>query len=231
MRNQNTYIAKLSRRLGSVVFALLVMTFETGFFHKPLVIETPLLITLDSPFIDTRMELLTALDQRAPHLSELERIWLADIVAQAAFTHGVDPFLVLAVMMVESEFKDIAKSHAGAVGFMQLRAPTAFESSERIGMLMPALGLYDWEANVNLGASYLRFLRDRMGSWKLALAGYNWGPTKVYRGIRAAGGRLPPHMRGYEKRVSRAYERLSRSAARQTRTALTRGGMDTNAAI
>jgi soluble lytic murein transglycosylase-like protein len=104
---------------------------------------------------------------------------------------------------------------------MQLRGPTAFEWSDKIGRPMPALGLYDWEQNVELGSAYLRFLRDRMGSWQMALAGYNWGPTKVYRGIREAGGGvLPQHMRVYEKRVNTAYARLTRAAKVDTHAPL-----------
>jgi soluble lytic murein transglycosylase-like protein len=224
MRSSNTYISQLSRRLGAVALALFVLPFQTAFFNRARVELGEMSFVAPSPFLDTRTELLVALDVRAPKLSEMERVWLADLVAHAAYTHGVDPFMVLAVMMVESEFNDVAKSNAGAMGFMQLRGPTAFEWSDKLGKPMPALGLYDWEANIDLGAAYLRFLHDRMGSWPMALAGYNWGPTKVYRGIRAAGGHLPPHMRTYEKRVSRAYERLTRSAG-------TAAQMDTHTAI
>ncbi len=235
MKRHGTDIATFSRRVGAIGLALLAVPIESAFMSPDGIEETlaaEIAIAEEpSPLIETRTELLAALDARAPKLSELERVWLADIVANAAYRHGVDPFLVLAVMMVESEFRDIAKSHRGAVGFMQLRGPTGFEMCDKMGMPMAALGLYDWEQNVELGTAYLRFLRDRMGSWPMALAGYNWGPANVYRGKREAGGDLPRRMRAYEKRVSRAYTHLTRDAGAEARDALRLSQMDVRGAI
>jgi peptidoglycan DL-endopeptidase CwlO len=78
--------------------------------------------------------------------------------------------LLVAVGQVESNLRADARSHADAVGLMQVLPSTA-----------QALGL-DAEqpaSNVLAGARYLRLLLDRFRSSDLALAAYNAGPTAV----------------------------------------------------
>ncbi|MCC6812274.1 MAG: transglycosylase SLT domain-containing protein [Deltaproteobacteria bacterium] len=224
----------LSRRAwifarGLVVGSLL-LTVDAAFM--PVVKEPAPVLSLEEPYQETRSELLRALDKHAKkRLSEMEKIELADIVAEVAFKYGVDPFLILGVMAVESEFYDAAKSSVGALGFMQLRPSTAFEWSGRLQQPMHVLGLYDWRTNIELGAAYLRFLRDRMGSWPMALASYNWGPTTVKRAVKEHGG-LPKKMRGYERRVSKAYQRLVEAAgAKQNSAPLAWGPVQVRSAI
>ena len=70
---------------------------------------------------------------------------------------------------------------------MQLMPQTARE----LGVVCPD----DPRENVIGGTRYLRELRDRFGSWELALAAYNAGPTRVVEG------RIPAETRRYVKRV------------------------------
>jgi soluble lytic murein transglycosylase-like protein len=79
--------------------------------------------------------------------------------------------LIVAVGQVESNLRADARSHADAVGLMQVLPSTA-----------QALGLDAEEpaSNVLAGARYLRLLFDRFRSSDLALAAYNAGPTAVH---------------------------------------------------
>jgi len=88
--------------------------------------------------------------------------------------------LVLALIEVESSGYNFAVSHRGAMGLMQLMPATGEGVARRIGLrwLGPQT-LFDPVANVRLGVVYLRGLIDRYGSWKTALAAYNWGPTQI----------------------------------------------------
>lgn len=94
------------------------------------------------------------------------------IVQAAAVRHGVDPSLLTAVASVESGWDPQAVSPAGAVGLLQLEPETARELGA--DPLDPA-------QSADAGARYLRWLLDRFGDLKLALAAYNAGPGAVER--------------------------------------------------
>lgn len=103
----------------------------------------------------------------------------ADIL-RATLGKKVSPALILAVIGVESAGRADAQSPAGAVGLMQLMAPTAarFEVADRT----------DPVQSIHGGAAYLDWLLEEFsGDPLLALAGYNAGEGAV----RAHGG-VPP---------------------------------------
>lgn len=120
-------------------------------------------------------------------------------IDRAAKAAGLDPRLVLAVVMEESGGDPAARSPAGARGLMQLMPGTARD----LGVQDPA----DPAANLGGGARYLAEQLERFdGRLDLALAAYNAGPGNVAR----AGGRVPAfsETRRYVERVTGRYERL-----------------------
>jgi hypothetical protein len=100
---------------------------------------------------------------------------------QAAVATGVPASLILAVAAQESGFNPEAVSSAGAQGLMQFMPGTW----ARFGRGSP----FDPHAAIFAGASYLRYLALKLGSWPLALAGYNAGGQAVIN----AGYRIPPY--------------------------------------
>ena len=92
-----------------------------------------------------------------------------------------EPALVLAVMRQESEFYPLARSPVGALGLMQLMPATARHSAQKIGLPFSRDRLTsDPDYNVRLGQAYLKELLEQFdGSYILALAAYNAGPTRV----------------------------------------------------
>ncbi len=89
--------------------------------------------------------------------------------------------LVHALMRQESAFDAKARSHAGALGLMQLMPATASETARELGLSHRK----DWltekpSYNIQLGTAYLEKMLDRFnGSYALALAAYNAGPGRV----------------------------------------------------
>jgi len=118
-------------------------------------------------------------------------------ILQATAGTQVSPALVLALISVESAGRKAAKSHAGAVGLMQLMPATArrFGVTDRTDPL----------DNISGGVKYLDFLLEEFrGDAVLALAGYNAGEGAVRRN-----GGVPNYSetRGYVPKVVAAWQK------------------------
>lgn len=102
---------------------------------------------------------------------------------------GPEPALILAVTRQESALDQNAISPAGARGLMQLIPPTArsVARSLRVRYSKKKL-LSDPDYNLRLGSAYLGGLINEFeGSYVLALAAYNAGPTRARRWVRDLG--------------------------------------------
>jgi soluble lytic murein transglycosylase-like protein len=122
------------------------------------------------------------------------------IIEAAAKSTGVEPNLLRAVIVVESDFNSRAVSKTGAVGLMQLMPATA----TRFGVF----DRYDPLQNVRGGARYLGFLIKRFRqNVDLALAAFNAGEDAVDR----YAGQIPPFMETleYVPKVLRIYQTLN----------------------
>jgi soluble lytic murein transglycosylase len=99
-----------------------------------------------------------------------------DIIRQQAAAKRLDPALVAAVINTESRFRDRTSS-AGARGLMQITPDTA-QFIEKISG--------GRTFTLSDGTYYLRYLIDRFGSERLALAAYNAGAGNVERWLEEA---------------------------------------------
>ena len=104
------------------------------------------------------------------------------ILAQAQ-KQGINPAWAFAVIRQESAFTSDARSHAGAMGLMQLLPRTARRMAR--SMRIPMRGrraLLDTGTNIKLGVGYLKKVNDRYdGHPVLATAAYNAGGRHVKR--------------------------------------------------
>jgi soluble lytic murein transglycosylase-like protein len=113
-----------------------------------------------------------------------------EYVYEASTRYRLDPELVNALILVESNFDELALSDQGAMGLMQLMPDTA----DQLGVESP----FNPRQNIEGGVKYLRYLIERFrGDVELALAAYNAGPTTVTRY-----GGVPPY--GETRRYVRA---------------------------
>lgn len=120
------------------------------------------------------------------------------IIDRAAYVHGLDPWLLHAVIRAESAYNPLAQSSKGAIGLMQLMPDTA----ARYGVRDP----WNPEENIYAGARYLRDLMGMFGSdVRLAVAAYNAGEGNVQK----YGNQIPPfdETRGYVTKVLDFYRR------------------------
>ena len=111
---------------------------------------------------------------------DAEVIGVEDLIMQTATEYGVDPKLVRAIAIAESDMNQDEISPVGAIGVMQLMPETA-----------ASLGVnpYDTGENVAGGTRYIRQMLDTFdGNIPLAVAAYNAGPGAVKRY-----GGIPPY--------------------------------------
>ena len=106
-----------------------------------------------------------------------------DVLAARAREFELDAAVLRGLVRQESVFDARVRSHAGAVGLMQLMPSTAKSLARSVLRTRPKGGfLYDPSINAALGAAYLkRLLGEFDGSTVLALAAYNGGPARIAR--------------------------------------------------
>lgn len=114
-----------------------------------------------------------------------------------AFNADLDPFLVLAIVEVESEFKQTARGSRGEVGLFQLRKK--FHGGDRF--------LASMRNNIDAGINYLVHIkmkceRDYGSAWFVC---YNHGPNKRV---------MIPKQFPYYKKVMNVYEKYKAKISR-----------------
>lgn len=119
-----------------------------------------------------------------------------ELISKYSEKNGLDEKFVKALIRQESGFQPNAKSHAGAMGLMQLMPGTAKE--------LGVTDAFNPEQNIMGGTKYIgNLLKQYGGNKELALAAYNAGPgaVKKYGGI-------PPYTetQNYVKKVLSNYQ-------------------------
>lgn len=104
-------------------------------------------------------------------------------IQAAAKRHAVDPYLITAMIRVESSFDPEVKSPKGAVGLMQVLPSTARYVEKRRGNSRLTTSLVRPAYNIDIGTAYFRYLVDRYGTTEYALAAYNGGEANVDKWI------------------------------------------------
>jgi soluble lytic murein transglycosylase-like protein len=123
----------------------------------------------------------------------------APMIQRIAKNAGVNVHLIHAVVQAESGYNPKARSHAGAIGLMQLMPATA----KRYGVN----NIWDPEQNLTGGTQYLRDLLELFDNdLRLAVAAYNAGEGAVLK----YGNQIPPYRetREYVKKVIKNYKAM-----------------------
>ncbi|MET4701990.1 hypothetical protein ABIE65_005039 [Constrictibacter sp. MBR-5] len=114
-------------------------------------------------------------------------------ITLAERVHGIPHMLLARLLYQESKFRPevisgAKSSAAGAKGIAQI-----------VPRWHPGVDPLDPAAAIDYAAQYLRALYDRFGTWSLALAAYNWGPTALAsNGFAAA----PKETRNYVAQIT-----------------------------
>ena len=147
-------------------------------------------------------EVFDVLQDRAVELSDHEKRTVARAICEEAAAANYDPFLVLGIIDVESDFRRDVVSSADARGLMQIQPATLGWLIMREGWSLPQEVVADDPAlQVRLGVRYVRYLNDRFGTLDAALMAYNMGPGK-YGVVSAQAHGLDPYW-SYARAVRR----------------------------
>ncbi len=112
-----------------------------------------------------------------------------DLVLSYSDEYGVDPLFILAIIREESNFRQDAGSHAGALGLMQVMPATGAEIASQIGVTeySPDM-LLDPETSIMMGSYYIKRMLDTFDSNIFyALGAYNGGPGAMQSWISRFG--------------------------------------------
>ena len=123
--------------------------------------------------------------------------YLEQLIQRESTKQGVSPELIKAMVQVESNGKQRARSHKGAIGLMQLMPKTAKELQ---------VNPFDPQENIRGGVYYIRKMAEKFQDLDSALAAYNAGPNAV-----KSYGAVPPYKETREY-ISKIRKLLQKSA-------------------
>jgi soluble lytic murein transglycosylase len=110
-----------------------------------------------------------------------------EAIDASAVKYGIDPYLIAAIIHVESNFKPELVSKKGAIGLMQLMPDTAKWILAMDGFSsLNMQSLHDPQANIMIGAKYIDLLNHQFNhNLVQVLAAYNAGPGNVSKWLDA----------------------------------------------
>lgn len=110
----------------------------------------------------------------------------ARTVFEESLRHDVDYRLILAIMKVESNFRQYVRSPDGARGLMQIQPILAREIAKEAGIHYRGLeDLYDTKKNIRLGTYYISKLKDLFDDIPEVVFAYNVGHNKAKKLLAA----------------------------------------------
>jgi soluble lytic murein transglycosylase len=186
----------LARRLLKDLLYLLVFALA---FHLP--DYSPNTLTRQ----ETIQGIVKILDREGVDIQHVSKEALAEAIYEEATRYNHDPKFIVALIAIESSFRNASVSRKGAKGLMQLMPYVAEAIAPDLGIKWGGdRTLFDPFLNIKLGSYYLSRLIDDFKNPKLALTAYNYGPTYI-RSLVDSKKRLPLH---YYRRVLAYYQTI-----------------------
>jgi membrane-bound lytic murein transglycosylase MltF len=138
---------------------------------------------------------------------------LSDVFKKYGGQYNFDWLMLAAQGYQESGLRQDRKSHAGAVGIMQIKPSTAADKNVGIDDITSI------DSNVHAATRYMRFIADRyysdakfdtLNQWLFSLSAYNAGPAKINRYRKEAAEKGYDSYRWFDNVEIIAAERIGR---------------------
>jgi soluble lytic murein transglycosylase-like protein len=186
--NWGSICAKLG--LTAVLFIPPILTLK---YRVPPVVKSstqriPVQVTklVEKPQPKELVKIYSIVKSNRPAIADKEAWKLSTVILGESATRNLDPMLVLAVIKVESGFRNQALSPVGARGIMQIMPETGRHLSAELFRVdgfenrnFRPHHLDDPAFNIKLGVYYLDGLKKQFRNLSLALLAYNLGPGEV----------------------------------------------------
>ncbi len=119
----------------------------------------------------------------------------AELFQQSEYANGLPKFLLAKQAEQESNYNPTARSHAGAIGIMQI-----------VPKWHPTVNPLKVKESIDYAGQLMRSHFNRFGSWSKALAAYNAGPTRLQKEIDRHGinwlANMPAETQNYVARIT-----------------------------
>ena len=148
-------------------------------------------------------EIYQVLEKYQTGLSDSTKQQLAEVIYEESVRHNQDPKLILALIKIESSFKNHSVSEQGAKGLMQIMPYVAESLAKELGIEWAGDStLFNPMLNIRIGMHYLSQLIRDFKDLGLAITAYNYGPTYV-KGLLERNQSVPPY---YYQRILKVYQ-------------------------
>jgi len=142
-------------------------------------------------------EILAILEKHQTGLAKVTKEELAEVIYEEATRNNQDPKFILALIAIESSFRNWSVSERGAKGLMQIMPYVAESIAQELGIEWSGdRTLFNPFLNIKMGVHYLSRLLLDFKDPEIALTAYNYGPTYV-KGLIEKKQKVPQHF--YEK--------------------------------
>lgn len=150
-------------------------------------------------------EITEILEKYSIDIDHVTRNELAEAIYEESIRYNHDPKFILALIAIESSFRNGSVSEKGAKGLMQLMPYVAESLAHELGIEWDGdPTLFNPLLNIRMGIHYLSRLILDFNDVRVALVAYNYGPTYV-RNLIDRRQRIPSN---YYHKVLNAYQTL-----------------------
>jgi len=153
---------------------LLLITVISIILHLPDLCQTP------QKEEEVIQEIQEVLARNSKDLSKETQRELAKLIYAESLRYNHDPKFILALIAIESSFKNRSVSEKGAKGLMQLMPEVAESIAKDLGIEWKGdLTLFNPYLNIRMGIYYFSQLVSDFNDVRVALTAYNYGPTYI----------------------------------------------------
>ncbi len=150
-------------------------------------------------------EIIEIMEKHSTDLAEGKKRELARVIYDESLRYNQDPKFILALIIIESSFRNGSVSERGARGLMQVMPYVAQSLARDLGIKWEGdHQLFDPSINIRIGIHYLSQLIFDFDDLRIALTAYNYGPNYI-KSLMERRKRIPIH---YYKRVIETYHSL-----------------------